>query len=97
MIAESCYLLRKLPGAPEAVLENVAGGLFQVPFQLSQAAGAVLRLMRKYRDTPMDFADACLICLAGELGTGDIVTLDSDFEVYRWGRGRAFRRLIALD
>jgi hypothetical protein len=30
-IAEACYLLRNLPGAAEAVLENVAAGIFQIP------------------------------------------------------------------
>ncbi len=38
VIAESCYLLRNLPGAPEAVIENVVAGIFQLPFQLSLEA-----------------------------------------------------------
>jgi predicted nucleic acid-binding protein len=41
VIAESCYLLRSLAGASEAVVENVAVGIFQIPFQLSQEAAAV--------------------------------------------------------
>jgi hypothetical protein len=36
VIAESCYLLRNLAGAAEAVIENVAAAVFQVPFQLSR-------------------------------------------------------------
>ena len=36
VITESCYLLRNLPGASEAVIENIAAGIFQVPFQLSR-------------------------------------------------------------
>jgi predicted nucleic acid-binding protein len=42
----------------------------------------------------MDLADACLIRLAGELQTGDILTLDGDFEVYRWGANRPFHLLL---
>ena len=38
----------------------------------------------------------CLIHLAGEIASGDIFTLDRDFEVYRWGRNHAFRMLIPL-
>jgi len=38
VIAESCYLLRGLPGAVDAVLENVERGIFQIPFQLSRSA-----------------------------------------------------------
>jgi predicted nucleic acid-binding protein len=94
VVAECCYLLRHLPGAPEAVLENVASGIFQIPFRLPPAADGVLRLMRKYRDIPIDFADACLIHLAGQLHAGDILTLDRDFTVYRWGRNRTFRLLV---
>jgi uncharacterized protein len=46
VIAESCYLLRNLPGAPEAVIENVVGGIFQLPFQLSREAAAVKQVLR---------------------------------------------------
>ncbi len=35
-----------------------------------------------------------LVDLANELETGDVLTLDSDFHIYRWGRNRAFRFLI---
>lgn len=84
VIAESCYLLRRLPGAAETVVENVERGVFQVPFQLSQSAGLVRNLLRKYRDLPADFADVCLIHLADQLNTGEILTLDRDFLSYRW-------------
>jgi predicted nucleic acid-binding protein len=96
VLAESCYLLRNLPGAPETVIENVAAGIFQVPFQLSREAVAVKQVLRKYRDRKIDLADACLICLADEFGTADILTLDKDFEVYRWSRSKPFRILLAL-
>ncbi len=48
VIAESCYLLRNLVGAPEAVIENVAAGIFQIPFQLSREAAGVKQIFRKY-------------------------------------------------
>jgi uncharacterized protein len=94
VIAEACYLLRALPGAVDAVLENVERGAFQVPFRLVQVAPAVRRLMRRYRSVPMDLADACLVHLANELETGDILTLDDDFDVYRWGKSRHFERVV---
>ncbi len=97
VIAESCYLLRRLPGAPEAVIENVAGGTFQLPFVLAQAAREIKRIQRKYRDLQIDLADACLIQCAEELGTGDILTLDAEFEIYRWARNRPFRLMIKLN
>ena len=93
VIAESCYLLRNLPGAPEAVIENVAAGIFQVPFQLSREAVGVKQVLRKYRDRRIDLADACLIRLADEFETADILTLDKDFAVYRWSKNKPFRLL----
>lgn len=53
-------------------------------------------LLKKYADVPMDLADACLVDLATQTGSGRILTLDGDFRVYRWGRKRAFEMLIEL-
>ena len=96
VIAESCYLLRGMAGAAEAVLENLVTGTFQIPFQLSASAPQIQRILRKYQDREIDLADACLIHLANELRTPDILTLDRDFEVYRWGAKKTFRTLIPL-
>jgi predicted nucleic acid-binding protein len=96
VIAESCYLLRNLLGAPETVIENVAAGIFQIPFQLSREAAGVRQVLRKYRDRKIDLADACLISLADEFGTEDILTLDRDFAIYRWGKNKPFRMLPSL-
>ncbi len=43
----------------------------------------VCELMEQYKDTPMDFADASLVSLAELRGVRRILTLDSDFYVYR--------------
>jgi len=96
VITEACYLLRNVRGAAEAVMENIANGVFQIPFRLSISAADVSRHLRKYADLPGSFADACLIQLAGELGTGDILTLDRDFGIYRWGSNKPFRLLVEL-
>src|SRR2546421_43396 len=93
VIAESCYLLRSFAGAAEAILENVRTGVFQIPIPLATAAPSLQRILRKYRDREIDLADAFLIHLATELGTGDILTLDGDFDVYRWSGKKPFRVL----
>jgi len=93
VIAESFYLLRNLVGASEAVIENVAAGIFQIPLQLSHEAAGLKQILRKYRDRKIDLADACLIRLADEFGTADILTLDQDFAIYRWGKNKPFRML----
>jgi predicted nucleic acid-binding protein len=97
VITETCYLLRSRPQAAQAVLANVESGFFAIPFQLSRSAAKIQAILTKYRDTPADFADACLVQMADELDTGDILTLDSDFAHYRWRRTRTFHMLIPLD
>ena len=79
VITESCYLLRNLSGAPEAVIENIAAGIFQVPFQLSRDTAGVKQVLRKYKDRRIDLADACLIRLADQFGTADNSDAGSGF------------------
>jgi uncharacterized protein len=93
VIAEACYLLRRLRGAPDAVLANVERGVFQVPFRLDATVGAVRVLMKRYASVPMDLADACLVHLADTLETGAILTLDS-VGLYRWRKRRSFELLV---
>ena len=48
-------------------------------------------LMDKYRDSPMDLADASLVVLAENLNQTLIFTIDSHFKGYRLRDRRAFR------
>jgi predicted nucleic acid-binding protein len=97
VIAEALHLLRFVPDASDGILASVAEGTLEIPFRLGESAASVQRIMKKYRHIPADFADACLIHMAEELDTGDILTLDSDFKHYRWRRNRAFHLLVSLD
>jgi predicted nucleic acid-binding protein len=94
VITEACYLVRRLRGAREEILKSVAAGTFHIPIQLSDCATAVEGILRKYRDREMDLADACLVHLASELRSGEILTLDRDFLVYRWGGKHSFHSII---
>jgi predicted nucleic acid-binding protein len=48
-------------------------------------------LMRRYKDLPMDLADATLVVLAEALGISRVFTLDRrDFFIYRFKRTRRF-------
>jgi predicted nucleic acid-binding protein len=97
VITEAIYLLRRLSGAPHAILATIQEGQLKIPFQLAHGVDEVLAYYTKYRDTPCDFADACLIAMADHLNTGDILTLDGDFKHYRWRRKKHFRMLIPLE
>lgn len=45
--------------------------------------GRIIELTKKYCDRPMDFADATLVIAAEKTGIKQIISIDSDFEVYR--------------
>ena len=47
----------------------------------------MIELMEKYRDTPMDLADASLVAVSEHLGTRRLFTLDNDFHIYRLADG----------
>lgn len=97
VIVESCFLLRGVSDGPEYVLANVAKGIFEIPFRLSEVGPAILNLLRKYGDLPSSLADCCLVHMANQLDTGDILTVDRHFRTYRWRRNRVFNLLVPLD
>ena len=49
--------------------------------------GREAALMAQYRDTPLALADAQLMALAADLDGPPILTLDSDFSIYRLPNG----------
>jgi predicted nucleic acid-binding protein len=64
VLAETAYLLARLPRARDALLGLLQGGAIGLAFQLSDHVAPVNRLMDKYRDTPMSLADACVVRMA---------------------------------
>jgi predicted nucleic acid-binding protein len=44
---------------------------------------AVLKLLEKYADMPMSFADACLVRMTETLNDPVLLTTDADFRIYR--------------
>ncbi|HEY2383107.1 MAG TPA: hypothetical protein VGK48_18175 [Terriglobia bacterium] len=95
VITEAMHLLKDDPRGPRLLAEFIQAAGVQVfestqPQQLLSAVS----LMEKYSDTPMDFADATLVQLAGELGTHRIITMDRrGFRTFRTPRGQAFEIL----
>ncbi|HZP64059.1 MAG TPA: PIN domain-containing protein [Terriglobales bacterium] len=96
VVAEAFYLLRRIPQARGSIMDNLASGVFQIPFRLAESADEIKLILRKYRDRNIDLADACLIHLAEAFDTAKILTLDRDFLFYRWGKNKVFEPLIDL-
>lgn len=89
VVSEACFLLQGFDGGQDAVLELLARGVVRSDFSVAVEAKALRTLMQKFRDVPMSLADACLVRMS-ELDRDSLVlTLDSDFRVYRRNRGQA--------
>ena len=84
VLSETSFLLRRDGLDPSLPLALVGRGVLDVvPVVASiHDAVAVSKMMRRYRDVPMSFADACLVRIVERLG-GSVMTFDSDFFVYR--------------
>jgi len=52
-------------------------------FRFADHMDVVLRLLEKYDDVPMSFADACLVRMTETLNDPTLLTTDADFRIYR--------------
>lgn len=80
VLAEAAHFLR----SPARLLEAMQRGLLVSRFDSQAAAPRLAALVRKYSGHPMDFADACLVCMSEQIPDCRIITIDStDFQTYR--------------
>jgi predicted nucleic acid-binding protein len=93
VIAEAMYLLARYPKAQDAVLELIRNGALSVAFRIDEHVDALRKLLQKYRDAPMSLADACIVRMSEIHERHAVLTLDSDFLVYR-KHGRSSLPLI---
>ncbi|MEB4591909.1 hypothetical protein VSS37_13030 [Candidatus Thiothrix sp. Deng01] len=98
VIAEASHLLYNRVDFQAQLLfwHNIEQGGADI-FHLDEAhhLSRVRELMLKYRDLPMDLADASLVILAEELGHGRILSTDErDFNSYRWKNREPFENLL---
>jgi uncharacterized protein len=52
-------------------------------FDFTRMASRAFELMTKYRSLPMDYADACLVILSEHHLELPVMTVDTDFQIYR--------------
>lgn len=93
VLAEAMYLLARFPKTQDAILELIGNGAMRVAFRLDEHIGSLRKMLHKYQDTPMSLADACIVRMSEVHDRHAVLTLDSDFLVYR-KHGRAPLQLI---
>ncbi len=86
VVSEACFLLGRLAGGPDALLELLANDVVRLDFQLHPELDTVRGLMRKFATVPMSLADACLVRMSELDAQTAIITMDADFRVYRRNR-----------
>lgn len=92
VISESFFLLERARDGKEALCGMLERGIVVVRFSLPDELAEALRLIRRYHDTPMSFADACLVRMAEKSDKTVVFTTDGDFRMYR----RNGRQVIPL-
>jgi predicted nucleic acid-binding protein len=99
VLTETCHLLvRRLSHAAAlAFMASARDGAFDLFPLTSEHLARIQTLMTKYRELPMDLADASLVILAESLGSGRILSTDKrDFHAYRWKNRHPFKNLLAI-
>lgn len=89
VLTEAMHLVRRQPGAQDVCLDFFLQGGAVLVAMTAERLASCKALVARYRDVPMDFADATLVSLAEELGLARVFTLDRrGFAVYRWRKTR---------
>lgn len=93
VVSEASYLLStRTSKGVEGLLGMLERGLLQSNFDLAEHLDDVARIVRKYKDLPTSFADACLVAMAERRPDARVFTVDQDFKAYR----KRSRRVIPL-
>jgi predicted nucleic acid-binding protein len=93
VLAETMYLLRSDARVPDVLFEYLHNGALHIAFRIEEHVSALRKLLKKYEDTPISLADACVVRMAEIHERHAVLTLDSDFSVYR-KHGRVAQTLI---
>ncbi|MCB8746395.1 PIN domain-containing protein [Rhodoferax sp. U2-2l] len=83
VVAETCFLLARAGFDPGRALALVERGVVRVAMSLAEQVSTVRALFEKYDNAPASLADACLVRMSELYDPCRVVTLDSDFVVYR--------------
>ena len=86
VISEACFLLRKFKNGAESVLELIERGLLRIAFNLEEEIDIIQKLVSQYENISISYADACLIRMSEQNKNSNVLTLDSDFKIYKKNR-----------
>lgn len=97
VITEASFLLRNVYGGQKAVMFLIERGLVQIRFCLEEEVNRVGELLNRYQSVPMSLADACLVRMAEQYPSSYVLTIDSDFNIYRQQRSQIIPVIMPSD
>jgi len=83
VLSECFFLLGRSHSGKKAFSTLLERGIITADFSLREQLGDTLHLLQQYRDTPMSFADACMVRMSELHQDSMVFTTDSDFKTYR--------------
>ncbi len=83
VLTEVCHMLGFSVDRQVDFLEWVQRGAVEIRDLPGNAMETMIRATKTYSNVPMDLADASLLVLAAEARLREILTFDSDFDIYR--------------
>ncbi len=92
VLTEACFLIHRAGGRAADLIRKLDQGVLEIAFDLRTESATIESLLKRYEDTPMSLADACLVRISERIADCRLFTLDSDFEHYR----RNGRQIIPL-
>ena len=95
VITEASHMLSPSVNAQIALLKWIERGALEVRQIVVQAVQRIIVYTEKYRNRPMDLADASLVTLAIETRVTDIISIESDFDIYLLPDQRKLNNLLS--
>ena len=83
VVAETCFLLARAGFDPGKALALLERGVVDIGMSLGEQSATVRGLFERYDNVPASLADACLVRMAELYDPCKVLTLDSDFHIYR--------------
>ncbi|MBM3699327.1 MAG: PIN domain-containing protein [Actinobacteria bacterium] len=96
VITETCHMLDFNVGAQIDFLKWIRLGGLKIEDIQTGEIDKIIKLSEKYSDIPMDLADATLVIISERLGIKEIITIDSDYYIYRTTEREMLRNIFNI-
>lgn len=83
VLTEAAFLLKRAGRDTDPLFALLERRVIRIGLAVEEEQPDLRALMRRYRNRPMSLADACLVRLSEMHGAAEVLTLDSDFRIYR--------------